>query len=87
METRRAIDPATGRPFPKLNPIQKTMKELLNAFINGWGKRQLLKLLATVCTAIGISGEGIDQVTAFIIGIVLYLAEMGFSKAASRKKK
>jgi hypothetical protein len=85
MQTRRAIDPATGKPFPRLNPIQKTMKELLNAFVNGWGKRQILKLLATVSTAIGISAEGIDQVTAFVVGVVLYLLEMGFSKAASKK--
>lgn len=86
MEIRRAIDPATGKPWPKLTLTQRTMKELLTAFVNGWGKRQLLKAIVPLTAVIGASAQGAEQVTLFITAGAVHLLEMFFSNKARKNK-
>jgi len=63
--------------------IQKGIKSL----IEGWGKRQLLKLGLAIAPVIAVTNEQIDSTIAVIIAGALMLVEVIFSKLNSNRLK
>lgn len=71
------------------NPIQlkpmKLLKDAVQWFVNGWGKRQLLKLGAVVVPIIGITSEEWAAAVAVLVGVAIWLVEMAASWASKKK--
>lgn len=53
---------------------------MLEKLIEGWGKRQISKLIAGPLMVVGVGTEQIDTVVAVIIAIALWSVELALSK-------
>jgi len=80
MEIRRAIDPDTNLPFPKLTFTKKTklamIKKFSDWFIKGWLARQVLKWISLAGAAIGATAEQQTQTAAFLTAGAAALVEL-----------
>lgn len=80
MEVRRAIDPETNRPFPRLSFTQRTklamIKKFSDWFIKGWLARQVLKYITIAGTAIGATADQTTQTAAFLTAAAAALVEL-----------
>lgn len=94
VEARRAIDPATGKPFPhpaKPGVITRakhhSMSALIRLFTKKWLPRQLLKLLGPYVVYLGVTEQDMEGTVNVICGVTLILAEMALSWHSNRKLK
>ena len=74
----------------KRNGSRIIMKDLLRKLIEkhliqGWGKRQLLKLGLAIAPVLAVTSEQIDSTVAVIIAGVLMGIEIIFSKLNAKK--
>ena len=79
--------PGRRRQHPKFNMKALIKKLVEKHLVQGWGKRQLIKLGAVVIPYIGISQHDWDGVIATSIAGALVLIEIIFSKLNANKLK
>lgn len=61
------------------------MKEIVNAFVNGWLKRQLLKWVAMLGVLIGANSSGTEAVVSFALSGLSFILEQVFSRMARKR--
>lgn len=79
--------PGSRRQHPEFNMKALIKKLVEKHLVQGWGKRQLIKLGAVVIPYIGISQHDWDGVIATSIAGALVLIEIIFSKLNANKLK
>lgn len=77
--------PGRRRQHPKLNMKTLIKKLIEKHLVQGWGKRQLIKLGAVVIPYIGISQHDWDGVIATSVAGALVLIEIIFSKMNAKR--
>ncbi len=74
-ERRRALDPATGQPIPRLTFKQRTalsVMDRLTKFIIPWILRRLLTALSAAAAVIGATPEDTQHTAAFLTAAVVF---------------
>ena len=77
--------PGRRRQYAKFNMKALIKKLIEKHLVQGWGKRQLIKLGAVVIPYIGISQHDWDGVIATCIAGALVLIEIIFSKMNAKR--
>ena len=67
--------------------MKALIRKATTSLIEGWGKRQLLKLVLAIAPVLAVTHDQIESTVAVIIAGALMLIEVIFSKINSNRLK
>ncbi len=82
----RIVDgPAAGQDWPRLGWLHRKVKEVIQErLIKGWLSRRLFAELSKVGLLVGVSTNGAESTTGYIVGLLVWATDWLFSWQARR---